>query len=146
VIKYSITYPFQSLSWGEWKQNRFYNYVSRHFSEAFGVEGAKTVKQCKTKDQNLKNKHYLGGKHVDLLELSKIMLQESVFSKRMLGLERPLSDYEHQRLLKYEAVLENIVELDSNNLSRTYEQELSSLLACIGQDMWRLDDLITTFP
>ncbi len=95
MIKYSITYPFQSLSWGEWKQNRFYNYVSRHFCETFGEDGGKTVKQCKTKDQNLKNKHYLGGERVDLLELSKIMLQENVFSKRMLGLEKPLSDYEH---------------------------------------------------
>jgi hypothetical protein len=50
-----------SLSWGEWKQNRFYNYVSDHF------EGAKTIKQCKTKDQNLKKKYYLVEKGRDML-------------------------------------------------------------------------------
>jgi hypothetical protein len=45
--------------------------MEAHMAEVFGASCGKSSKQCKTKDQNLKNRYYFkGAPRMDLLQLS----------------------------------------------------------------------------
>jgi hypothetical protein len=74
------------------------------------------------------------------------MLEESVFTMYRLALQGRLSDEDYPKLQKYEALLKDARVLDASRLSKTYEEEMSCLMVCIENDMWRLEDLITAFP
>lgn len=85
VLIYSIEYPYYNLSWRTWKNDRFYKQISHILISLMLPNCCKNHKQCKSKDQNLKNKYFKGQNPIDLLEISESQLRKDVL--RLVRLE-----------------------------------------------------------
>lgn len=65
-LKYQISRPYQSISWGQWKSDSIYKHMS--------LDLGKTPVQCKSKDQNMKTK--LKKQGIDIIDNAVAQLKK----------------------------------------------------------------------
>lgn len=122
--------------------------MEAHMAQIFGPDCSKSSKQCKTKDQNLKNRYYLkGAPRMDLLELSLQKLEEWMVGRQMEGDRgREMCAGTLNRYNRFEEIMTKFGKFEQTmSRPKKYQEEFGNLLgysASVRVEMLHLGKLL----